>query len=522
MEYIEKNINDYIQLAIAKCEENKNDFKLIKFLKKVESNEGKQKLKENVFVLLNLSINSLKNNSNNSLLEASSFELDIIHVIEDAAKELSTIDSLYLENINAEFLEKSHTRAFWEFYSGTLINKGNGILFCHWRKSELEDIVKYFFSTRLGLLECLNKKKMRDSLKGLPLFFERQEGLIQSVKIDTAGKIAIKVCFDFKTRLEKEFIIDGESVLCDGKLIENSKSKIIIQIPETVDANSNLHIHDPSKEKPISVHCHLTNLILLISQLGNIDDSIVEKIAKEIAKVVASYSLSLGFKWANEYAESLKSELKNPMIQKSFNPSCVEKFISAFVVALKENKNPSTVYENLELFKSNFREIKITDSMTFGAFEDFCNNYRSSIDLAVKTDDLHILNILPEGKNVYFRPYEIKQDRRVVKLIYVVDSKKNVIVAQEHLFGSKSDRPAHSQLAKWSTVYGAGELIFEKHEESWYLIEVNNGSGHYRPPAHQSLTFALKCITEKLNSDIKIPEAGVSLLNCLKPGLPFS
>jgi hypothetical protein len=89
-------------------------------------------------------------------------------------------------------------------------------------------------------------------------------------------------------------------------------------------------------------------------------------------------------------------------------------------------------------------------------------------------------------------------DQNIIKFIYVVNAEGEVIVDEEKVRGSSTTgRAAHSELARGRNVYGAGELVFEKNEQGeWYLQEINNGSGHYRPSA-ATLGYVKNIVAEK-------------------------
>ena len=93
-------------------------------------------------------------------------------------------------------------------------------------------------------------------------------------------------------------------------------------------------------------------------------------------------------------------------------------------------------------------------------------------------------------------------DQDVLKYIYTVNSDESIIMDEEVIRSVMSGRAAHSELAQGRNVYGAGEIVFSKHNKNfkdydewkkwnefhefnqpWRLTEINNGSGHYRPSA---------------------------------------
>jgi hypothetical protein len=108
----------------------------------------------------------------------------------------------------------------------------------------------------------------------------------------------------------------------------------------------------------------------------------------------------------------------------------------------------------------------------------------------------------------------------VVKLIYVILENDEVIVAPEPLRGDRSSRPAHSELARGRGIKAGGELIFYYDGLKWNLRVINNGSGHYRPPAHLCLPVARQIILGAVNKNIVLNN--VQILNSLKPGMTLA
>lgn len=107
-------------------------------------------------------------------------------------------------------------------------------------------------------------------------------------------------------------------------------------------------------------------------------------------------------------------------------------------------------------------------------------------------------------------------DQDIAKFIYVVNSQEEIVMDEEVIRGDVSGRAAHSELAQGKNVYGAGEIVFSKHDrvfydieewkrydqsvdfnsEEWVLSEINNGSGHYRPNA-ESLRYVRRLFEEQ-------------------------
>lgn len=71
--------------------------------------------------------------------------------------------------------------------------------------------------------------------------------------------------------------------------------------------------------------------------------------------------------------------------------------------------------------------------------------------------------------------------QNMIKFIYVIRADGELVVSEEIIRGEVSGRAAHSELANGRNIYGAGELAFAKQDGRWVLVEINNGSGHYRP-----------------------------------------
>jgi hypothetical protein len=90
------------------------------------------------------------------------------------------------------------------------------------------------------------------------------------------------------------------------------------------------------------------------------------------------------------------------------------------------------------------------------------------------------------------------QDQNIMKFVYVVDGEGKIPVTEEILRGDAAGRAAHSELARGRNVYGAGELVFAKDPvtNEWFLVEINNASGHYRPPGAETLAYVRNLIAK--------------------------
>ena len=109
-------------------------------------------------------------------------------------------------------------------------------------------------------------------------------------------------------------------------------------------------------------------------------------------------------------------------------------------------------------------------------------------------------NVLP-AEGVAQKRAEIQFDtERSFKLIYAVRPDMTVVVAEEST-EARADRVAHSELVGGQNVYGAGQLRFEVQDGAAVLLEIDNGSGHYRPDSTRTLSF-VKCCIEAAGVDV--------------------
>lgn len=91
-------------------------------------------------------------------------------------------------------------------------------------------------------------------------------------------------------------------------------------------------------------------------------------------------------------------------------------------------------------------------------------------------------------------------EKNIIKLVYSVDHKGDITFEEEPLAYERATRRAsHSELVDGGGVFGAGEIILEKSPDSknWQIIEINNGSGHYRPPS-DTLRYVANCMISHL------------------------
>jgi len=93
---------------------------------------------------------------------------------------------------------------------------------------------------------------------------------------------------------------------------------------------------------------------------------------------------------------------------------------------------------------------------------------------------------------------DLPDTRHLIKFIYTVNADGDVPLCEELVRGNARIRSTHSELNQGRNVYGAGELIFEKKKGRWKAVELNNGSGHYRP-SRLTLPYAAYLIRKKID-----------------------
>ena len=107
-------------------------------------------------------------------------------------------------------------------------------------------------------------------------------------------------------------------------------------------------------------------------------------------------------------------------------------------------------------------------------------------------------------------------DENIIKFIYAIKADGEMIVQEEVLRAQVTGRAAHSELAQGRNTFGAGELAFEKRAGKWVMIEVNNGSGHYRPDADNTLHYAKNLMRQQ---GIDVSQA--QQVDCILRGRPL-
>lgn len=111
---------------------------------------------------------------------------------------------------------------------------------------------------------------------------------------------------------------------------------------------------------------------------------------------------------------------------------------------------------------------------------------------------------------------EVLPVHQEIKLIYVVRSDGRIVVAEERV--ESGERPTHSELAGGLNVYGAGQMVLARTsgDSGWRLVEIDNGSGHYRPSADETLAY-VKSRVAAFGIDI----SDARFADALLPGRPL-
>lgn len=122
-------------------------------------------------------------------------------------------------------------------------------------------------------------------------------------------------------------------------------------------------------------------------------------------------------------------------------------------------------------------------------------------ELDAKLLDVYCGILSPKKEQALLRHVHV-QEKNIIKLVYAVDHQGNITFDEEkQKTNGRADRASHSELVGGGNVYGAGEIILEKPPGSkeWHIIEINNGSGHYRPPS-DTLRFVSNCLIDNLRA----------------------
>ncbi len=91
-------------------------------------------------------------------------------------------------------------------------------------------------------------------------------------------------------------------------------------------------------------------------------------------------------------------------------------------------------------------------------------------------------SLLAQWDNVTTKLLMCKQEKSV-KYIYVLNHRGELVFSPEKLDSDTQGRASHSELAEGKHVYAAGEIeIGLSATGEVKVLELNNGSGHYRPP----------------------------------------
>lgn len=180
-----------------------------------------------------------------------------------------------------------------------------------------------------------------------------------------------------------------------------------------------------------------------------------------------------------------------------------------------ENSSVREREERLEYIRE-LEDIPLIEGLSFYKIKKLSNFYSDKSENIHQSDEtIKIIrqNLSPFSHFFHFIESEISPVN-LVKFIYIVTENEEILL-QEELFPlqkkiiieypsgiqssgisskkeiivrytqdkANSDRNTHSEIAGGQGVIAAGEMIFQYIEEKWHLVEINNGSGHYRPSA---------------------------------------
>lgn len=154
---------------------------------------------------------------------------------------------------------------------------------------------------------------------------------------------------------------------------------------------------------------------------------------------------------------------------------------------LKQHAPP----EEIEALDREIDALAARRAAAFTAVRALSERYQALIGKRTRALEETYRRVFPHKEWEAFAKRITKEvDQNILKAIYVVDAEGNVIVQEEVLRGLVVGRAAHSELTLGRNAYAAGELAFTKGPGGWRLTEINNGSGHYRPDAEKTLTYA--------------------------------
>lgn len=290
----------------------------------------------------------------------------------------------------------------------------------------------------------------------------------------------------------------------------------------------------------------LTSITALIGR-SNSKMIVVENLARQLAaKMVQVGLVSVAYKWENcKWKETAFGDDTHIETGKYFNMDIIEIFKNIFIENVKEfrkkNANASNFLSPEEIYNEILTVVLLDNKsyekldenkgvVTIQEFINFLKNYANPTDRDVRIMNLTkkeqvCVEFIRNGSDkplssLHFFYVDEFRVEGVAKYIYVILPNNKVLISPESIF-NEEQRSAHSQLAKGGAVKAAGELIFRKIEDQWTLCEINNGSGHYRPPAHASLPAARDLIIKKLKGTgiVAKPET-IRLHNCLLTDLP--
>lgn len=176
-----------------------------------------------------------------------------------------------------------------------------------------------------------------------------------------------------------------------------------------------------------------------------------------------------------------------------------------------------TVQAELQAVEEELGSLPEKRTQAFDQVRSISVEYLSQIQAKQRELESIYKQVVPKAEwTTFAREITHRQDENLMKLIYAVTAEGEVIVQEEVLRAQVTGRAAHSELNRGRNTYGAGELAFENRNGQWVFIEINNGSGHYRPDADTTLQYAKRLIAQK-----GVDVSSAQLVDCILRGRPL-
>ncbi len=163
-----------------------------------------------------------------------------------------------------------------------------------------------------------------------------------------------------------------------------------------------------------------------------------------------------------------------------------------------EDSESTAIETQIEALEQQSNVLNETRAQAFGEVQAISAEYQPKLkQLNVELEGLYQQAVPKQAWEKLAKRIVHRMDQNIMKVTYAVTPDEEIVVQEEVIRGDVSGRAAHSELAQGHNVYGAGELAFEKRDGKWILIEINNGSGHYRPDADSNLFYVKRLLAEK-------------------------